>query len=111
MNLNDVITLLNAGYTKAEIDAMLLTDQGTGQAPDQPVPAQDPDPAPAPAAAAPEEPIQGTDQFKALEAKLNQLMGMVQVQNLNTGVDTVPKRTSEDILAQVIAPPRKDLKK
>ena len=107
MNLNNIITLLNAGYTKAEIDAMLLTDQGTDQAPDQPAPAQDP--APAQPAAAPEEPIQGNDQFKALEAKLNQLMGMVQVQNLNTGVDTVPKRTSEDILAQVIAPPRKDL--
>lgn len=109
MNLNNIITLLNAGYTKAEIDAMLLTDQGTDQAPVQP--AQDPDPAPAPAAAAPEEPIQGNDQFKALEAKLNQLMGMVQVQNLNTGVDTVPKRTSEDILAQVIAPPRKEINK
>ena len=107
MNLNDIITLLNAGYTKAEIDAMLLTDQTADQASVQP--AQDPDPAPAPAAAAPEEPIQGTDQFKALEAKLNQLMGMVQIQNLNTGVDTAPKRTTEDILAQVIAPPRKDL--
>lgn len=105
MNLNDVITLLNAGYTKAEIDAMLLTDQAADPAPVQP--AADPDPAPA----VPEEPIQGAEQFKALENKLNQLMGMIQYQNLNTGVDTVPKRTSEDILAQVIAPPRKDLNK
>ena len=106
MNLNEVLTLLNAGYTKAEIDAMLLTDQTADQAPAQPAPS--PDPAPAPAAAVTEEPIQGTDQFKALENKLNQLMGMVQASNLNTGVDTMPKRSSEDILAQVIAPPRKD---
>lgn len=98
MRLNDVLTLLQAGYTKEQIEAFNEPDPA-------PAPAPEPEPAPAPE---PEEPIQGADRYAALEAKLNSLMGIVQAQNLNTGVDTMPKRTAQDALANVIAPPRKE---
>lgn len=105
MKLSEIMTLLNAGYTKAEIDALDHSDP----APD-PAPAAAVDPEPEPAPAQPEEPIQGTDQYAALEAKLNKLMGLVQTQNLNQGVSTMPGRTAQDALAEIIAPPRKETK-
>ena len=54
MNVNDVLTLLGAGYTKEEIDAMTapapVPDPAPAPVPD-PAPAPVPDPAPAPAPA------------------------------------------------------------
>lgn len=101
MKLNEVITLLNAGYSKAEIEAMGA---------EQPAPAPEPEPeAPAPEPEAPaEEPIQGAEQYARLEAKLDALMGIMHSRNLNEGVDSLPKQTSTDILGKIIAPPRKE---
>lgn len=115
MNFNDVIALVNAGYTKAEIEAM----QGAASS-DQPevTQAQDPEPEQA------QEPTQGAteqqtqqpanteqDPYTRLEAKLNQLIGLQQSQNINANVgDAAPARTSTDILGSVIAPPRKERK-
>ena len=62
MNINDVIELTRAGFTKAEIMAMIPEDPKT---PD-PAPAPAPDPAPAPAPA-PENP-----DFKAELAAMRQ---------------------------------------
>lgn len=105
MDLNDIITLVKAGYTKDEISAMQAspTEPAAGPAevtPDpQPVPEEN---APAPATApAPE---QGN--YEKMEALLNKLINITQGQNINTNMAAaVPTRTSQDILADVIAPP------
>lgn len=110
MRSSDILTLLQAGYTKAEIDAM-----------DQPAPAQTPEvpaqtpeaPAPTPEAPAqtPETPAQNqeapADGYARLEALLNQLVGIQQTNNvnrLNMGSNYEAERSTTDILASVIAP-------
>ena len=107
MDLNDIITLVKAGYTKDEISAMQVspTEPAAGPAevtPDpQPVPEENaPAPAPAPA------PAQEPGNYEKMEALLNKLINITQGQNINTNMaGSVPARTSQDILADVIAPP------
>lgn len=120
MNIEQVITLLNAGYTKAEIEAM----QGGGSAaqPAQPAPETPAQPAEQPAqetqpevkqaepSAQPSSQGQQDDAYARLEAKLNQLIGLQQAGAIN---QTIPGsaqtvKTPEQILGSVIAPPRKD---
>ena len=122
MNFDQIIALVNAGYTKAEIDAMQ-----TPAAPAAPEPAADQAPAPAPAPAdptpaapepsAPAQPAQQPAQtqpteYERLEALLNRFIGVAQAGNLNAGMSAgiVPQRTATDILGEVIAPPMKGAK-
>ena len=120
MNIEQVITLLNAGYTKDEITAM----QGGGSAaqpaeqpapetpaaqPTQETPAQ-PEVKQAEPSAPPSSQGQQDDAYARLEAKLNQLIGLQQAGAIN---QTIPgsaqtAKTPEQILGSVIAPPRKD---
>ena len=107
MRSSDILTLLQAGYTKAEIEAM-----------DQPAPAQTPEaPAQTPEAAAPtleapaqtpEAPAQTpADGYARLESLLNQLVGIQQTNNVNhvnMGSNYEAERSTTDILASVIAP-------
>lgn len=128
MNIEQVITLINAGYTKAEIEAM----QGGGSAaqlaqpaPETPAqPAQETPEQPAqtqPAQTQPEvkqaEPSeqpssqgQQDDAYARLEAKLNQLIGLQQAGAINQTIpgSAAAVKTPEQILGSVIAPPRKD---
>ena len=115
MNFEQVIALVNAGYTKAEIEAM------QGAMPEQPetAPAENPEPEPAPeqTQGATEQQTQQPantahdDPYTRLEAKLNQLIGLQQAQNINANVgNAAPERSSTDILGSVIAPPRKERK-
>jgi len=117
MRSSDILTLLQAGYTKAEIEAM---DQ---PAPDQTpaAPAQTPeapDQTPAAPAQTPEAPAQTqpapaqnqeapTDGYAKLENLLNQLIGLQQNQNINhvnMGSNYEAEKSTTDILASVIAP-------
>lgn len=126
MSIEQVITLLNAGYSKEEITAM----QGGGSAAQpaaQPAeqPAEQPDPSPAqPAQETPAQPGgrqaepsaqpssqgQQDDAYARLEAKLNQLIGLQQAGAIN---QTIPGsagqvvKTPEQILGSVIAPPER----
>lgn len=109
MELNDILKLVNAGYTRADIEAM------TAPAPADP-PA-DPDPEPAPAPAQPDSepaPAQAVndDRYDRLEKLLTTLIGAQQGINVNAdiGAADVNKRTPEQILGSVIAPPRKEKK-
>lgn len=128
MNIEQVITLLNAGYTKEEITAM----QGGGSAaqPAQPAPeAAQPaaQPAEQPAPETPAQPEvkqaepsaqpssqgQQDDAYARLESKLNQLIGLQQAGAIN---QTIPGsagavKTPEQILGSVIAPPERTHKK
>lgn len=125
MNIEQVITLLNAGYTKAEIEAM----QGGESAaqPAQPAPETAAQPAELPAQPAQETPAQPAekqaepsaqpssqgqqdDAYARLEAKLNQLIGLQQAGAINQTIpgSAAAVKTPEQILGSVIAPPRKD---
>lgn len=123
MQLSEIMALVNAGYTKADIEA--LGGSQAQQAPEQPAqpaqteqpaqPAQQPaQPAEQPAQTQPAQSQQPeTDRYEKLEALLTQLIGTQQAANINASGPAAaqPARTSTDILGSVIAPPRKDTKK
>lgn len=105
--LNDIITLANAGYTKADITALLGARQDPAPAP---APAPAPQPAPVPqqdSAPAPAQP----DQPDAMTAVLQQLQGLTQaIQTSNIagssmGRSVTPEQQVDDIIASIIAPP------
>lgn len=112
MKASDIITLLNAGYTKAEIDAMdqpepvqdqpAANQEQTEQVKDQPEPAMDK-----------HEPVKDqpepvNDQYARLEALLTKFVNVAQAGNLNANMaGAVPSKDTTDILAAVIAPPQK----
>ena len=100
MELENIIKLIDAGYTKEEILSL--------QNPEQPAEA-DPEPeqpAGTPAASQPAEqsPPAGYDQV--LEA-INKLTSAIVTRNLNTTIaESTAEQTTQDILAKVIAPPK-----
>ena len=99
MRSSDILTLLQAGYTKAEIEAM---DQPAPAAPAQTHEA--PDQTPAAPAQNQEAPADG---YAKLENLLNQLIGIQQNQNINhvnMGSNYEAEKSTTDILASVIAP-------
>jgi len=119
MNFEQIIALVNAGYTKAEIDAMQTPE--AAPAPVPAAPAADPAPPAAPAQPAPQTdnaapaqqpaPTQPSE-YQKLEQLLQQFIGVAQGGNLNAGMTAgnVPQRSSTDILGAVIAPPQKGQK-
>lgn len=131
MTFEQIIQLVNAGYTKADIDAMTeappasATGSAAGTSPDlpltpaDPAPAQQAQPQPAQQAQTPAQPEQTNvnqpeqpepDRFRQLEDKLNLLLGITHAGNLNANIggSAQPSRSATDILGSVIAPPRKD---
>lgn len=107
MELNEIFKLIDAGYTKADIEALTA-------APAPADPPADPEPEPTPAPAPEPEPAPAqNDQYARLEKLLTTLIGAQQGQNINAdiGAADVNRRTPEQILGQVIAPPRKEHKK
>ena len=111
MKPEDILTLLSAGYTKAEIDAM--TETSPAPAPDpEPSPAPAPDPEPSPDPAPDPEPSPApapVPDYGAMIAQLTaQVSGLtkaVQIANLK-GTQLPPEKTetAEDILAKLINP-------
>jgi len=108
-NLETIVKLLDAGYTKSEIDAMLTpaeTAAPEAPAPEQTAPAETAPEQTAPAeTAAPAAPAAPAGSGDILEA-INKLTQTIVMHNINTqGVVTQPQRTAEDALAEIIAPP------
>lgn len=106
MELNEIFKLIDAGYTKADIEALTA-------APAPADPPADPEPKPAPAQPDPEPaPAVNDERYDRLEKLLTTLIGAQQGQNINAdiGAADVNKRTPEQILGSVIAPPRKEKK-
>jgi len=111
MELSDILKLVDAGYTRADIEAMTAAPEPSPADPPadpdpEPVPAQpDPEPAPAPAV--------NDERYDRLEKLLTTLIGAQHGMNVNAdiGAADVNKRTPEQILGSVIAPPRKENKK
>lgn len=115
MNFDQVMALVNAGFTKEDIQAMQGGQPEPAAQPEPTQPAAQPDPAPAQPEQKQAEPPEassqanGDDAYSRLEAKLNQLIGLQTQANINANVGSAqPARSTTDILAGVIAPPRRE---
>ena len=104
MNTNDVLKLIDAGFTADEIRGM-LTEPAAAAA--DPAPASDPEPA---APAADPEPVQpGLNQEQALAAVLNRMndtLNRIQAANIahDTASSVSNEQTADDILQELIFP-------
>ena len=110
MDAKNIIALVNAGYTKAEIDAMEAPADPATEAPEapaDPAPAADPQPAEAPAAQPAEAPAAQPQHDQILQA-LERLTNSIMQHNLNQTVAQPAERTVQDALAAIIAPPAKN---
>lgn len=114
MTLNDILTLLNAGYTKADIDKLSVAPAPTpAPAPDPaptPDPAPAPDPTPAPAPDPTPEPAPAPDPAQAIKTVLDDFTKKLQAFQVATS-NMIPKPddTGESVFAEIIAPThRKD---
>ena len=105
MKASEILQLIGAGYTKAEIDAM---ENPETDAPD-PVPAAapeaEPDPAPEPETRKPDKPQTVNPEIEALTQQINSLVSAIQRSNiLNSQQPQQPAESAEDILASIISP-------
>ena len=105
-NVNDILALVKAGYTKAEISAMLTPDQEPAETPT--IPAEPVTEEVAPEEKAAEVPAANTD-LTALLEEVKALRAAVNKRNVTA--DSLPNATREDIatkiLREVINPPKK----
>ena len=97
MKLEDVMALVHAGYTKDEISAMFAPE---------PVPAPAPEPAPAPAPEpAPDPAPEPAPQVSQTEALLREILGAVQMGNINKATTEPPVEKGADVVtARIINP-------
>ena len=97
MKLEDVMALVHAGYTKDEISAMSAPEPAPAPAP-EPAPAPAPEPAPEPAA-------DPAPQFSRTEALLREILGAVQMGNINKATTEPPVEKGADaVTARIINP-------
>ena len=105
MELDQIFKLIEAGYTKEDIQKLEApaADPEPEKEPEAPeakeAPAAKEEPAPVPAAAS------GNDQV--LQA-LNRLTEAIMKKNLNVTTAETTQQDPKDILAKVIAPPKKE---
>ena len=100
MELEKVFKLIDAGYTKEEIqafEAQPATDPEPEKEPEAPEAKEEP--APVPAAA--------SNNDQVLQA-LNRLTDAIMKKNLNVTTAETTQQDPKDILAKVIAPPKKE---
>lgn len=107
-----VMKLIDAGYTKAEIDALMTPEAEKTAAQDEPSPEQvtpevpaQPEPETKNSSAQAALPQTDDRSDRILEA-INRLTGAMINQNLNSqSFASAPGRTVDDALAEIIAPP------
>lgn len=110
MKFDDVMMLIKAGYTKAEIQEMemanVVTDPEPAPAPEQKEPA--PTPAPEPTPATTPEPAPMDQMMQTLQNMIQQNQQLLQsMQAANIQAARMPedkKETPEDLIAKIIAP-------
>lgn len=106
MEVKEILELTRAGFTAQQIAALV----GMKEDAQDPAPAADPEPAQDPAPAADPEPSQdpapsNDPRIDAISESLKELKQMITIGNIN-GSKQPPAQTVDDILAQVINPPR-----
>lgn len=108
MKVDEILKLIDAGYTKADIDAMTAEPAAEPEqtaAEPETAPEQSAEPAaPAPAQTA-EPAAQTAGQDQILDA-LNRLTNTIIKSNINATVTQPAERTPEEALAEIISPPR-----
>jgi hypothetical protein len=106
MTFEDIISLAKAGYTKDDISRLT---QAADPQPDPEKKAQENPPEKAPESPAPAP--AGDPAMTALQAQIDALKQMMQINNMLTVNQNVPKeRTIDDIFAEIINPPMPDKK-
>ena len=113
MNQEDILTLARAGFSRAEILAMIQPDPAAPQPEPQPAPdpapaAPQPEPQPAadPAPAAPQQPSN-----QDVLAAINSLTAAIQNINRNSAQQPGQNRlTGDDVMAGFIRPPKPETK-
>lgn len=113
MKVNDILKLLDAGYTREEIQQMEQAEAPEEAAPvdipEEPEKEEEKTEAVVANQAQPD-PVQ--DQIAKLTAAMERMSGMIISQNINrTVTEGAPERSIEDMLAEVINPPRKEKSK
>lgn len=111
MNANEILKLIDAGFTADEIRGMMAPAADSAPAP-APAPAADPTPTavdPEPAAADPEPVQPGLTQDQALAAVLNRMndtLNRIQASNIihDTASSVDREQTADDILQELIFP-------
>ena len=109
MKASEILELVRAGYSKAEITAMEAEPSPAEPAP-QPEPAQQPEPAPAepaPAEPAPAEPAStaAAASSSQMELLLREILGAVQMGNINKAAMEPPVENGADVVtARLINP-------
>ena len=107
MTSEQILKLVEAGYTKADIEAMNATSapapaetpEETEETAAQPAAQEEP-------AAAQSDPAQPVDPMRAIMDALARLSNQIAVNNINTNMQPEqPARTAEQALAEIIAPP------
>ena len=109
MTVNEIMRLLDAGYTKEEIAALTSDSEPAPEVKPEPVPPApepevktDPEPAPEPAA------DQTGARLDALEKSIASLIKTIQVSNVNNkNIQTLPTDSTkivDDALASIIRP-------
>ena len=113
MKIDDIIALAKAGFTMEQIGELnrILAQPEPKPAPaPQPKPAPAPQPKPAPAPQPEPAPAPQQEPAKDYQKIFEELTGIKQaIQQGNIGSDsfTKPTRTTDDILAELINPPKK----
>lgn len=107
MKYTEVLALINAGYTKAEIDAMTAPEpQPITSEPEPAAPAPEPEaPAPEPAAPEPQENSMLAMLQEMIQQNQNMLQAM-QAANIRAArqPEQEPEASPEDLIAKIIAP-------
>lgn len=99
MNIDSILKLVEAGFSKEEITAMTQTAQAQEE-PKQ----EEPKPEPAKEEPVKEEPAQDK-RYDELLSAMNRLTGAIQAGNiLNSNNKEVKEPSAEDILAEVLSP-------
>lgn len=110
MKIDEIIKLVDAGFTKDEIMALTAPEKAAPEeapeAPEEAAQEEIPEPAPKNEKNVPaNQPDQMAQLVKAMEELSNRIIS----HNINqTVTDGAPGRTVEDMLAEVINPPRKE---
>lgn len=113
MKVNDILKLLDAGYTREEIQQMEQAEAPEEAAPvDITEPEQETEENTEANAANQAQPDPVQDQIARLTAAMERMSGMIISQNINrTVTEGASERTIDDMLAEVINPPRKEKRK
>ncbi|MBR3359986.1 MAG: hypothetical protein IKG39_01465 [Lachnospiraceae bacterium] len=103
-NIKDIISLLDAGYSREEI-AEMLNNRAPAEQPEE-IPTEEPEKTPEPAGEPKDEKLdEYAEELKRLTDEVKTLKAQLQKKNIQQTEITPPKQeTASDILARVINP-------